>query len=98
MLTWGVAGCGQRRQESTGWISRHFLQVQSTQRATLTSMRLSSRHYPQLAEFISAPLVRISKNHPAHSARLIYATPSRKSDGQTLLLCNAKDTARADVK
>jgi len=43
-------------------------------------MRLFSRHYPQLADSISAPLVRISTKHAANSVGLISAPAVRKSE------------------
>lgn len=45
----------------------------------LERMRLFSRHYPQLANSISVPLVRISTKHAANSARSISAPAVRKS-------------------
>ncbi|MBI2802509.1 MAG: DUF1016 family protein [Gammaproteobacteria bacterium] len=45
----------------------------------LERMRLFSRHYPQLAGAISAPLVRISMTPTANFAGLISAPPVRKS-------------------
>lgn len=49
----------------------------------LERMRLFSRHYPQRANSISAPLVRISAKHAAKSARSISAPAVRKSATDT---------------
>jgi hypothetical protein len=49
----------------------------------LERMRLFSRYYPQLADSISAPLVRISTKLAANSDRLISAPPVRKSETET---------------
>ena len=46
----------------------------------LERMRLFSRHYPQLADSISAPLVRISSKIAVESAGLISAPAVRKSE------------------
>lgn len=48
----------------------------------LERMRLFSRRYAQLADSMSAPLVRISAKYAANSARLICAPASRKSATQ----------------
>lgn len=45
----------------------------------LERMRLFSRHYPQLANSISVPLVRISTKHAVNSDRSISAPAVRKS-------------------
>lgn len=53
--------------------------IQGVSPDMLERMRLFARHYPQLADAISAPLVRISTGHTANSARLISAPAVRKS-------------------
>jgi len=49
----------------------------------LERMRLFSRHHPQLADSLSAPVVRISTKHAANPVRAISAPAVRKSEKAT---------------